>query len=912
MVKKRLILGIGILIILLALAGTVSAKTGYSTVAADCGYCHVSIVSGDYTLTTDGNYFKDVHKFNGKTVPANASSCLTCHTDMTSFLPLKPVGESYSETHRYNATTLAAKILPEPGCANCHVNAIANNFNLLTGTPTYLKSTTCVNCHKEKYDEWKGTNHANKLQTNTSAQAMNLPLPAGSSWANFSYVVIGLSKMYYFNESGYRTKGYNATSQSFENIASPGKYSCGSCHTTGYNASGNQGGLSGIVGTWKEAGIACERCHGAGGNGHQVEANVSSGVCTQCHSQANAKAWSSSGHAPPLKASASCTQCHSPFDYAKNKTVTSTSAANVVCATCHNSHDVTPDGYRSLYSTGGFNATTMAELANEEKAKLSFFNSTASKAAGESKYDELTTPSLIYNRDSSYPGPINVTGPISEVLCSKCHYYHGLGHIGQVNLTHGKAYGVNRATCVDCHMSTSQGNHSFNVMDKNNFPSQTCSRGTQCHVTSAQNLNKSKYSVVPVVNEWKASAHNDKEVGVSKNPNSSFYRSINGTTGIVTINSRQNSCMKCHSPSNWNPVTDSNTTNVKLDDSFNGITCAVCHNLHDMGDSLAKSKAAFGEAKGYAWYNRDAIPIYNAGVLVRYKANYTLMESTTELCGNCHSNIRYGNTGPGWQTPSSRNDYTGMIYPHGFPAKDIFVGSWKESGLLKFECKDCHMATKITASNGSLLPDSQKVKGHSFKVKPDLLQENTACSSCHVTGIEPGNLTTTIEDIQADTRAKWKTTKATVLSAFAIVNASTGEKTLSRDQISQAYWNVRLVDTDESWGVHNPAKVDQLLDEAATLAAASIESLGQVGTSSVQLYAGWNLVSLSATPASTSPVSVMSSVSSSLTVVWGLDAPTQTWVLYDPARPVGLNTLTKMVKGESYEIKVTKNSVWTV
>jgi len=79
--RKEIILGIGILILLLALAGTGSAKTGYTAVAADCSYCHVRVISGDYTLTTQGSYFEDVHKFNGTKVPSNGSSCLTCHTD---------------------------------------------------------------------------------------------------------------------------------------------------------------------------------------------------------------------------------------------------------------------------------------------------------------------------------------------------------------------------------------------------------------------------------------------------------------------------------------------------------------------------------------------------------------------------------------------------------------------------------------------------------------------------------------------------------------------------------------------------------------------------------------------------------------------------------------------------------------
>ncbi|MDL5501797.1 MAG: hypothetical protein QSU88_01130, partial [Candidatus Methanoperedens sp.] len=143
-----------------------------------------------------------------------------------------------------------------------------------------------------------------------------------------------------------------------------------------------------------------------------------------------------------------CLRCHSPFDYARNRTVTSDTAVNVVCANCHNSHNTSDDKYRVLFSSGGFNQTSYADVKD---AKNSFFNSTASRllitggptgtlTTEKDVYDTLNTPALIPTDiiDDSYPGPINVTGPISEVLCSNCHYEHGLSHIAEVNLTHAR------------------------------------------------------------------------------------------------------------------------------------------------------------------------------------------------------------------------------------------------------------------------------------------------------------------------------------------------------------------------------------------------------------------------------------------------------------------------------------------
>lgn len=744
---------------------------------------------------------------------------------------------------------------------------------MLSGTPTYLTSTICESCHKARYDNWSNTLHRVMLTEKSKAQAMGLPTP-GVGWANISYVIVTKFELAYINTTGYFLSvndSYDTQSKTFETNSSghagKGYGTCARCHTTGYNASG-LGGLPGISGTFSEPGIACERCHKPAGNGHQVVVNYSGNFCRECHTGSlHGTDWENSKHAPPpFEIGTNCVFCHSPFDKYKNENVTKDKAIGVSCGVCHNIHDMTDNKYAATFSQGNFDAATWSEVSN---AKLGFFNATASIAARTAIFDTLVSPTLLYSgtdssrKDTSYgTAPINVTGPVTEVLCSKCHYRHGLAHIAGVNLTHSRMnYPQSEwATCTDCHMAGINVSAGRELMKRHSVDpfkdvSQSCGGTTQCHTTSAQNLSKSSFSIVPIRNEWNQSLHNDKV-------NGGFYE--NGTSD----RERASSCSKCHSPVNWNPA---NGTSLVAADAFNGITCAVCHNIHDMGDWLKKTQAKFGVAKPYAWYDRDAIVAATnaAGVPTRYKASYAMMANTTELCGNCHANIREGRSAPGYASATA----TTPITPHGFPAKDVFVGSWKQTSLLKFECKDCHMATKIKDSNGSVLPDSQKVKGHSFKVNETLLQNDTACSSCHVTGSKLGNLSATIEDIQTDTHTKWNATNTTVLSALKSVNAYTGEKNLSRNKIAQAYWNLRLVVSDESWGVHNPTKVDVLLDDASRLANEANASLGQKEiVSRVQLKAGWNLVSLNGTPAVTSAASVMDSVKNNITVVWGYNA----------------------------------------
>ncbi|MGZ3949015.1 MAG: ammonia-forming cytochrome c nitrite reductase subunit c552, partial [Flavisolibacter sp.] len=660
-----------------------------------------------------------------------------------------------------------------------------------------------------------------------------------------SYVVVTKFQFLYINTTGYwlaQNNTYNTETKTFGNGEPPSAPygTCGRCHTTNWNDSARNSSLPGINGTFSEPGIACERCHGPAGNGHQVVVNYSAAFCEVCHSGSHhGTGYDIGEHAPPTKQNGSnCIFCHSPFDKYKNQGVTLPNATGVSCGVCHNIHNMTDSKYAETFSKGIFNAEAWAEVSN---ANIGFFNATASLAAGTDIIDTLVTPALLYpgtdtsRKDASYgTAPINVTGPVSEVLCSKCHYRHGLAHVSGVNLTHSRMnYPQSEwATCTDCHMKGTNATVGRDMMPNHaNLPladvTNSCGGTTKCHIASSQNLNKSSFSIVPIVNEWNATPHNVKAVGVGGADNH-FYGSFNETTGVAS--SRPNTCLKCKSPQDWDPANNDSVTNIPLTRDLHGIHCAVCHNFHDMGDWLNKTKAQFGEAKAYAWYNKDAIveATNEAGVPTLYQANYTMMANTTELCGNCHANIREGRTGPGWANANA----TTPISPHGFPAKDMFVGSVKQTDpRFNFECKDCHMATKITDPTNLteiVLPDNQKVTGHSFKVNVSLLQSDATCAGCHITGTEPGNLSATIEKIQAETREKWNATNITVMSALATINAFTGPKNLSRDKIAQAYWNLRLVSSDESWGVHNPVKVNNLLNDSSRLANEALSALSGI------------------------------------------------------------------------------------
>ncbi|KCZ70628.1 formate-dependent nitrite reductase, periplasmic cytochrome c552 subunit [Candidatus Methanoperedens nitroreducens] len=939
--KKGIMIGFGIIIVLLMLAGSTQATPAFYAVSPlpDCSYCHKSNLG----LKPAGINFNTTHLFDGIELPESVASCTECHTRITlpSDFSLTSMGQSYNASHRYNDTTLASTRLAPPACANCHTNAIEANFNLLEGTPTYLTSTTCENCHKEKYDTWYNGTHRVKLVPASKAQDAGYPLPNDSygssldyTWDDISYVIGGKWKIRYVNSTGYiitkdkagtvnGSNQYNVLKNTWDNYEA-GKdkpYDCGECHTTGYDLYGSIAGKPGIIGNWTETGVGCEACHGAAGNGHQVTRDDSAEVCGKCHSRSGTTAagtpyditdinperkhheqyndFVNSPHNNTPQSNPygrdTCQYCHSPFEYITKKlnsiTVPLEEANGISCAVCHDPHDVSDDRYAAYDAPGAYNVNLFSDMLNITKVNtlssgvapfnmVKFVNTTASAEKGVLTWDSLDAPA---NRT------------VTETLCLTCHTRHGNNNIydekygsGFIRRTgsgnsHAElkypGFGRRPAGCVDCHMpySSKSSNewdirsHTFVPDDGmefekgpvKNFPELTCGRGGQCHSGAK--------SLVPIYDGWASSLHNDKEIG------------------NFNTKARPSSCSECHSPSNFDPADKSAQVPV---DEFKGVTCAACHDIHNMGNWLK----TYGVP--YASYNAAAYTGMRSGAPYYY-AGYDYVADTTELCGNCHTNKREGRSEPGWASATA----TTPISPHGFPAKDVFVSSWKQSSILmNFSCIDCHMATN----------DSNK--GHSFKVNATLLQSNTECSSCHVTGTALGNISKTIENVQAKTHDKWNATNTTVQSALTTVNAYTGEKNLSRDKIAQAYWNLRLVYSDESWGAHNPTKVNELLDDAERLAGEAITTLGQKEVAStVQLKAGWNLVALNGTPAVTSAASVMSSVASNITIVWGYNAATASWELYDPdpAVPSSVNSLKNIVPGKGYWIRANVDVEWT-
>lgn len=209
----------------------------------------------------------------------------------------------------------------------------AAEANQAAGVPQYVTSTVCAGCHTEIAAEFNLSGHAYKLNKVVDGQPPEYPftevpeLPEGYTWDDISYVIGGYNwKARFIDNEGYiitgppGTRGDEAAAEDFlgqYNFANPvvgneagwvayhpgeeKAYTCGTCHTTGYNPNGNQDDLPGLVGTWAEAGIACEECHGPGSlhvaNPYLVSLEIErdSEQCGECHIRGEVESVNASG-----------------------------------------------------------------------------------------------------------------------------------------------------------------------------------------------------------------------------------------------------------------------------------------------------------------------------------------------------------------------------------------------------------------------------------------------------------------------------------------------------------------------------------------------------------------------------------------------------------------------------------------
>jgi len=122
----------------------------------------------------------------------------------------------------------------------------------------------------------------------------------------------------------------------------------------------------------------------------------------------------------------------------------------------------------------------------------------------------------------------------------------------------------------------------------------------------------------------------------------------------------------------------------------------------------------------------------------------------------------------------------------------------------------------------------------------------------------------------------------------------------------QNYYNATglLPDTSYTLGTHT---VDTAGNVNETWVNDTASTLPTSGTN-LNLYNGWNLISIPLMPEDTSITSLLSSINGNYSIVWAYNASDTIdhWKKYDPVAPFG-NDLTSVVPGEGYWIMMTNN-----
>lgn len=172
------------------------------------------------------------------------------------------------------------------------------------GTPGFVGSAACKECHDRIYASWQGTVHAKAVQ-----DVSKNPQPIQGDWTiQFEHrkfekkdvkIVHGIQwKQRYINEKWqvYPAQwNFESNSWAGYNVEKGGtadwRKSCASCHVVGFNPEKL---------TWTELGVGCESCHGPG-EGHvkarpekragtiinpaSLPFDYAASVCGQCHTR---------------------------------------------------------------------------------------------------------------------------------------------------------------------------------------------------------------------------------------------------------------------------------------------------------------------------------------------------------------------------------------------------------------------------------------------------------------------------------------------------------------------------------------------------------------------------------------------------------------------------------------------------
>ncbi len=229
-----------------------------------------------------------------------------------------------------------------------------------SGPQEFIGSEICADCHTELDLSEAGYNVVEEAGKNAHASALSvpdpeypagtndagIPLPPGTSWDDFAYVLGGFGwKATFVHKDGSQLTGHGDVQYDLET----GEWSayrageelnfdveCARCHTTGINQVGSWNGVAAdSLGTWNEAGVQCEGCHGPSSlhvtralTTSEGEVHVLQERCGDCHNNGGKEA--------PIPAADGFVANHT--QYQELEASRHGSIGFFTCATCHEPH----------------------------------------------------------------------------------------------------------------------------------------------------------------------------------------------------------------------------------------------------------------------------------------------------------------------------------------------------------------------------------------------------------------------------------------------------------------------------------------------------------------------------------------------------------------------------------------------
>jgi len=246
----------------------------------------------------------------------------------------------------------------------------------------YIGSQICSGCHPEISAAVNKTGHPWNQVKVVDGKSPTYPFtrisepPSGYTWSDISYVIGGFNwKALFVDKNGYiityapgmsgstdylnqwnivnKLLGKDAGWVSYKPGTDKLPNDCGVCHSTGYSAwptDSHQDDLPGIIGTWKEPGVQCERCHGPGSlhasnpQGIRMLVDRSSQACLTCHIR-DSEMVITNGLIDHTKAfgdlsagkhiTLDCVDCHDPHMGVVQLRQSQRPTTRTTCADCH-------------------------------------------------------------------------------------------------------------------------------------------------------------------------------------------------------------------------------------------------------------------------------------------------------------------------------------------------------------------------------------------------------------------------------------------------------------------------------------------------------------------------------------------------------------------------------------------------